>query len=178
MLDSAVVLLRERGAGRVSVDAVLAHSGAPRGSVYHHFPGGRKELITGAVRRAGDYIVHAIDRAAESGDPQQVLDMFVRFWTRTLRESDFRAGCPVLAVAIDGDEDVPEAAALVREIFAAWHDRLTRLLAGNGVDDERARRLATLTVAAIEGAIALCRAQKSETPLQDVAAELRPLLAI
>ena len=63
MLDSAVLLLRERGAAGVTVDAVLAHSGAPRGSVYHHFPGGRNELILGALRQAGDYIAVIVDES-------------------------------------------------------------------------------------------------------------------
>lgn len=40
MLGSAVEVLRERGAAGVTIDEVLARSGAPRGSVYHHFPAG------------------------------------------------------------------------------------------------------------------------------------------
>ena len=53
MLDSTALLLRERGVGGVTVDAVLAHSGAPRGSVYHHFPGGRNQLLLEALEASG-----------------------------------------------------------------------------------------------------------------------------
>lgn len=45
MIESTIALLRERGAAGMTIDAVLEHSGAPRGSVYHHFPGGRRELL-------------------------------------------------------------------------------------------------------------------------------------
>ena len=77
MLDSAVLLLRERGAAGVTVDAVLAHSGAPRGSVYHHFPGGRNEMVLGAVRQAGDYIGAMVNDSAAEGDARQMMDRLV-----------------------------------------------------------------------------------------------------
>src|ERR687885_2805387 len=93
MLDSAVLLLRERGAAGVTVDAVLAHSGAPRGSVYHHFPGGRNEMVLGAVRQAGDYITAMVDESAATGDIRQTVDRFVAFWKRALTKTDYRAGC-------------------------------------------------------------------------------------
>lgn len=172
MLDSAVEVLRERGASAVTVDAVLARSGAPRGSVYHHFPGGRTELILAALGQAGDFITARIDATVQSGDPVQALDAFVRFWKKTLIATDYLAGCPVVAVSIDAHQDPPEAALLAREIFVRWHSKLRDLLIGRGVEAARAARLATLMVAAIEGAVILCRAQRDPTPLDDVLTEL------
>jgi TetR/AcrR family transcriptional regulator, lmrAB and yxaGH operons repressor len=176
MLDSAVLLLRERGAAGVTVDAVLAHSGAPRGSVYHHFPGGRNEMILGAIRQAGDYIAAMVDDAAAHGDPQQAVRQFVRFWKRALTRTDYRAGCPLVAVAVDARGEIPDADELVREIFARWRDSLSELLAVNGFPAERGRRLATLIVSSIEGAIILCRAHRDLGPLDDVLTEIEPLL--
>jgi len=177
MLNSAVVLLRERGAAGVSIDAVLAHSGAPRGSVYHHFPGGRAELIISAARLAGDYISGLLDTAIGSGDAARTVTKFSEFWKRSLHDSDFRAGCPVVALAVDSRDTLPEAAALVNEIFLTWQEKLTELLASDGRDRERAGRQATLIVAAIEGAIVLARAQRSDEPLNRVADELLALIA-
>lgn len=176
MLDSAVLLLRERGAPGVTVDAVLAHSGAPRGSVYHHFPGGRNELIIGALRQAGDYITAIVAESVAEGDAQRMVGRFIRFWKRALTATDYRAGCPLVAVAIDSREHIPEAADLVREIFVRWQASLSDLLVANGFPAERAPRLANLIVSAIEGAIILSRAHRDLTPLDDVLAEITPLL--
>jgi len=176
MVDSAVLLLRERGVAGVTVDAVLARSGAPRGSVYHHFPGGRSELIVEAVRRAGDYIATMVDDAAADGDARQALLRLVGFWKRTLVDSEFRAGCPVVAVAVDIRESPPEAADLVREIFLRWQGKLAALLAAEGFPAERAQRLGTLVIAAIEGAVVLCRARGDLDPLDDILAEMAPLM--
>ncbi|MFD5831760.1 TetR/AcrR family transcriptional regulator [Lentzea sp. NPDC060358] len=176
MLDSAVLLLRERGAAGVTVDAVLAHSGAPRGSVYHHFPGGRSEMVLGAVRQAGDHIAAVVSESAAEGDVALMVQRLVAFWKRALTKTGFRAGCPVAAMALDGRDLVPEAGDVVREIFARWHDSIAEALRDNGFDAPRAERLATVVVSVIEGAIILCRARRDLAPLDDVLVEIAPLL--
>jgi len=100
----------------------------------------------------------------------------VRFWKRLLVGSDFRAGCGVLAVVVDSRPDVPEAVEGARIIFGRWHEGITDLLVASGYAAPRAARLATLMVAAIEGAIVLCRARGDVAPLDDVAAEIDLLL--
>src|SRR5215472_13512619 len=88
MLVSAAEVMRERGAAGVTIDEVLARSGAPRGSVYYHFPEGRNQILAEALRWAGDTIADSIDAAAERGALPLVRG-FTQFWERTLQESDF-----------------------------------------------------------------------------------------
>ena len=176
MLDSTVALMQQRGANAVTVDAVLAHSGAPRGSVYHHFPGGRDEMILAAVARAGDNISAMLERSVAQGDAADAVTAFIGFWKKALRESDYSAGCPVMAMAVDARSDIPAAMQTVRAIFDRWLKDLQRTLVAEGRSRAEARRLATITVAAIEGALILARSAGSVQPLDDVATELRILL--
>ena len=78
MLISAAEVMRERGAAGVTIDEVLARSGAPRGSVYYHFPGGRNQLLTEALQFAGEAITGLIDEAAQKGGMHLVRE-FVEF---------------------------------------------------------------------------------------------------
>lgn len=175
MLDSAATLMRERGASGTSIDDVLSHSGAPRGSVYHHFPGGRTQIMEEAVDRAGASIGTII---ADAGDatPLQTIDAFLAAWRANLQASDFRAGCPVLAVAIEAGNDTAELTDAAARAFGSWRDALSELLRRNQVPAAQARRLATMIVASIEGAVALCRVERDLQPLDDVGRELRALL--
>ncbi len=176
MIDGAIDSLRVHGASATSVDRVLAATGAPRGSVYHHFPGGRTELITDALSTAGDLMSAYIERLTSDDEPTAALDRFAAMWRHTLLDSDFRAGCPIFAVAVETNDETPEFARLAAEVFDRWQQALTGMLTRHAVPAERAARLATLTVAAFEGAIALCRVHRDITPLDDAVDGLRELM--
>src|SRR5438270_12702315 len=100
MVSSAAELMGSRGMSGTSFTDVLEHSGAPRGSIYHHFPGGKAELIVEATRYAGDFIAAGMAAAQESGDPVAALHAFTAWWRGVLTESRFEAGCPVVAATL------------------------------------------------------------------------------
>jgi TetR/AcrR family transcriptional regulator, lmrAB and yxaGH operons repressor len=91
MLVSAAEVLRERGAAGVTIDEVLARSGAPRGSVYYHFPDGRNQILTEALQYAGEAITEVIDEAVQKGG-LYLVRQFVAFWEDLLVESGLRSG--------------------------------------------------------------------------------------
>lgn len=170
MVLSAVEVLRERAADGVTLDAILARSGASRGSIYHHFPDGRRQIVEEAVRFAGDAIARLLDRVERDGFAE-VLSKFHVFWTDLLVESDYNAGCPVVSVAVSSGGDAG-LAAQAQEIFTRWHASLRDALITDGLNPAAAGRLATMTIASVEGAVVMCRAQRSVEPLDDTVAEL------
>jgi AcrR family transcriptional regulator len=175
MLSTAAEVLREKGAAGVTIDEVLARSGAPRGSVYHHFPHGRSQLLTEALRYAGESITALIDEAATEGCVSLVRQ-FVAFWERTLAESDFAAGCPVVAAAIGSAEDDPALTSIAGDIFDRWRSALTRAFVADGFDDADAGSLAVTCIASLEGAVVLCRATRTADPLREVAKQVEFLI--
>ncbi|MCW2652525.1 MAG: transcriptional regulator [Mycobacterium sp.] len=175
MLASAVEVLRERGAAGVTIDEVLARSRAPRGSVYHHFPGGRNQILIEALQYAGESMTSAIDNAASDG-PMALLHQFTDMWEDVLRDSDFTAGCPVVAAAISTADEDPQLSADAAEIFDRWRTALTRSFEADGFGTEDAAALAITTIAAIEGAVVLCRSLRSAGPLREVTDQLEFLI--
>lgn len=175
MLGSAVEVLRERGAAGVTIDEVLTRSGAPRGSVYHHFPGGRRQILTEALQFAANTIGGII--GAESSDSAwDLVHRFIEFWERVLTGSDFTAGCPVVAVAIAAPDEEPELAAAAAAIFDRWRAALTAAFTADGFDESDASSLAVMCIATLEGAVVLCRSSRSVDPLHDVARQLEFLI--
>jgi AcrR family transcriptional regulator len=171
MITSAAVLFREYGYAATGFRDVIEHSGAPRGSIYHHFPGGKAELAESTVRYAADVIAARIEAAVADDDPVEAVRAFAAGWRRRLERSDFRAGCPVVAVAVEAhDSPVPGAAAA--EAFERWEQQLARALRRGGVARARAPRMAALIISAIEGAVVQCRVARSTQPLDDVTREL------
>ena len=176
MIASAAELFREQGYSATGFRDVVEHSGAPRGSIYHHFPGGKAQLAQEVVQLASDVTARRIERAAADGDPQAMLDAFADGWRRQLERSDFRAGRPVVAVAVAADA-TPAGAAAAAAAFERWETLFAQTLRRSGIPRARAGRIATLTVAAMEGAVIQCRAARSVTPLAEVRRELGALVS-
>jgi AcrR family transcriptional regulator len=177
MVRSAVHLFRERGYTGTGFRDVIGHSGAPRGSIYHHFPGGKVQLAEEAIRYAGDYLGAGLEAAARDNDPVGALHVFVGWWRRILEKSDFRAGCPIVAITVESHEDAPQLSVAAAAAFDRWQRTLAGGLTEAGVPEARSARLATLIVAAVEGATILCRARHETGPLDDVVAELELLIS-
>lgn len=174
MIRSAVRLLRERGYSGTGFREVVKHSGAPRGSIYHHFPGGKAQLGVEAVGEFGTFVRDLITAvaAAYPGDPVAALRAFVGAWKHVVVAEDYRAGCPVVAVGIEAHEDAPRLTAAVMTAFDQWRAAMADLLTDAGVPAGRARTMATTAIAAVEGAVVMSRARRDTTPLDEVATEL------
>jgi AcrR family transcriptional regulator len=178
MVVSAALLIRERGARATAISDVLEHSGAPRGSAYHYFPGGRTQLLCEAVDFAGEYVAAVI---AGADDGLQLVDTLIDQYRRQLVDTDFRAGCPIVAVSVEAGEqqDAERMAPVVARAAAAfdrWNDLIAARLIADGIPRERASELAVLATTALEGAIVLARVRRDLMPLDVVHRQLRELL--
>jgi TetR/AcrR family transcriptional regulator, lmrAB and yxaGH operons repressor len=175
MLISAAEVMRERGAAGVTIDEVLARSGAPRGSVYHHFPDGRNQILAEALQYSGNSITAMIDDAAGWG-ARALLGEFVDFWQRLLTDADFTAGCPVVAAAIGSNDDDPKLSVEAGVILGRWCTALTGAFVNDGFADDDAASLAVMAIAALEGAIVLSRSTRCVRPLSQVGEQLEFLI--
>lgn len=131
-LLAAAELLQERGYYGTGLNEILARSGAPRGSLYHHFPGGKDELTIAALRTAGERLSASLAAGLESAaDLAAGLRAFFDYFRNELRASEFRKGCPIAAVAQEVGGDHPEILAACGAIYADWEHQLTRLFSPN-----------------------------------------------
>jgi len=177
MVISTALLIRERGAHSTAISDILEHSGAPRGSAYHYFPRGRTQLLCEAVDYAAEYTAARISGAATGLD---VLDAVVSEFRKQLTKSDYRAGCPVVAVAVEaGDPTEGDNGAVLERAGAAfvrWTESIAGRLADDGISPDRARELAVFLTSAVEGAIVVARATRDVEPLDSAHRQLRALL--
>lgn len=175
LLNGARKLLAEKGYAGMELRDVAERGKAPRGSIYHHFPGGKAQLVEEATAFGGEFIAGGWAAALQGDDPTAVVDAFLAFFVPVLEESDYTAGCPVVAGGLEGQR-TPAARDAAGAAFKHWEQLLAESLERRGVAEQRARSVATTSVAAMEGAIILARAQRSSGPLERVASELRVLI--
>ena len=195
MIRSAVALLARDGLQATGMRDVADHAHAPRGSIQHHFPGGKEQLTLEALAWIGATVRTELDDSltsdieignhhplpdAESAGSRGstrsrlVLDRFVEMWRDGLVRTQVTSGCSVAAVVQDSDNSA--LLARTEEVFASWREPFHRALLADGLEDARARAVATTVIAALEGAVILSRAQRDITPLEQTAAVLRDMV--
>lgn len=173
MIAHAADLIGRDGVPGTSIGDVLAASKAPRGSIYHHFPGGKSELMTEAVRFAGEFVSARI-ADTRAGSAADAVFAIGDVWRKMLVNTDFQRGCPVLAGGLARRSE-PATADEADAIFRRWRHQISARLVYEGVDDARADSLATLVISGIEGAVGVSLTQRSVEPLDSVITELARL---
>jgi TetR/AcrR family transcriptional repressor of lmrAB and yxaGH operons len=176
MVESAAALIGSQGLNATSFSEVLADSGAPRGSIYFHFPGGKRELAVDAIRWTSQQVT-AHTRASSADSAAEVLQHFVALFQHVVGATDGAAGCAVAGVTIDVPASDDELLTVAREAFHSWVTLLAEQLVSVGMAPDRANGVAVIAVASVEGALILCRAEGGGAPLDAVAEQLQLLVA-
>ena len=177
VIEAAAAMLAQHGLRGISIREVSKFANAPLGSTYHHFPGGKDQIVTEAIRWAGAQASEQLQRCLQA-DGGQGLGVFVSRWRERLMQSHFRAGCPIVAAAIEAqhEEDGESIKAAVAQVFGHWQQMIADHLMAQGHAEASASTSALGIIASIEGAIVLCRAHQSSEPLDAVLACLPRLM--
>src|SRR6266536_2759108 len=151
MLHAAAELFRQRGYHATTFADVVRESGAPRGSTYFHFPGGKQELAREAIARAGDEL-------------QELVRALAQILASRLERSGYQSGCPIATMVLELAPRDEQFSADFDSVFARWRAALVTRFEPLGIAPDRAAVLADLTISAFEGALVLSRAARSIQP--------------
>lgn len=169
IIASARTLLRRQGYHGTGLAQIIEHSGAPRGSVYFLFPGGKEQVAVESVNDWAAEVAGLIRRTrAESDTAREWVRAMADHFAAELRESGYTEGLPVTMITLDS---VPGSSGLTtacRSAYDAWLGALTEGLTGYGIADAEAAGVAKLMLSGLEGAVVLCRVYESTEPLEDV----------
>jgi TetR/AcrR family transcriptional regulator, lmrAB and yxaGH operons repressor len=166
ILDAGAGLFRRQGYEGTALKEIVDEGGAPWGSLYHFFPGGKEELAVLALRRSGERYRRLIELVFEgAGDPALALRQFFELSAQALTASDYADGCPVATVALEAANTSKPLRAVCADAFDSWIVTLARALREAGIEPNTAARLALFGLATFEGAITLSRTQRSIQPL-------------
>jgi TetR/AcrR family transcriptional regulator, lmrAB and yxaGH operons repressor len=154
MVLTAARWLPQRGMAAVNLIEVARSVQAPRGSIYHYFPGGRDQLLKEALELANQSGLRMIEKvAAQSPTPQALVEGIFASSVRWLN-SDFSGGCPIGAAAVSAETESDEFRQTIQACFKQWEDVLTKALRSKGVSSPtKARELAQCILLAFEGAM-------------------------
>ncbi|MBZ9744528.1 TetR/AcrR family transcriptional regulator [Mesorhizobium sp. CO1-1-7] len=177
MIEATALLLRRRGYYGTSLNDILSASGAPRGSLYFHFPGGKDQLVVEVTRASVAEVSERLGEAlAAERDPAVAVHHIYQSVGRMLEDNEFSLGCPVAPVVLDSPGDVPDLVELCRSAFEQWIGLLREAFVRAGVPERRAQALALLVESSLEGLMVIARATRDRSSLNAVADEVAVLI--
>jgi AcrR family transcriptional regulator len=175
LLDGARRLLAEKGYAGMELRDVASRGKAPRGSIYHHFPGGKRQLAAEAAALEGAEIKSLIERSLEEHGVRGTLARFGEIFRRRVVDHPERIGCPVAAAALARPED-PALASAATAAFQSWEEPIAAALVEEGVPRQDATTFAGLVVSTVEGALIRARAAGDQAPLDSAIGGLETAL--
>lgn len=178
MLSAASELFRERGYEGVGVAELLTKSGSPRGSLYFHFPGGKEQIGAEVVERVGIGVAGRFRDLADSPvDLSTFIERVFKTTARECKDRDYKASCPMAAIAAGVSSDNPKLQAAIREAFASWEREVAAAAETRGMTKKDAEAFASSFVTIMEGAFVVSKAQGNSTAHVNASRAMQALAA-
>ncbi|HYZ66931.1 MAG TPA: helix-turn-helix domain-containing protein [Mycobacterium sp.] len=175
ILTAAAELMRRKGYGAVGMKDIAEASGAPIGSLYHHFRGGKVQIAREALINAGAayalLIPSIVDAYTDLGD---AVDAVFTQAADDMAGTGFANMCPVASVAAEVADTIEELRETSAAVFQGWVDGGGAYFVSRGLDEARARQVTLALICALEGAFVLGRTLRSAEPLLAAGRALAP----
>jgi AcrR family transcriptional regulator len=175
ILTAAAELMRHKGYGAVGMKDIAAASGAPIGSLYHHFRRGKVQIAGEALTNAGAAYALLIPSIVDGyTDLGEAIEGVFTQAADDMSGTGFANMCPVASVAAEVTDTVDELRQTSAAVFERWIDGGTAYFATRGLDEQRARDVTLALIGALEGAFVLARTLRSTEPLLAAGRALAP----
>lgn len=176
LVESAASLIRRQGFSATGLKQILQESGASRGSLYFHFPGGKEDLVVEALRVATHRWRQDLQELlVQYDDPAECLKAACAVMGELLQNSGWHKGCPVATITLEMATTNDEVREICAEHFRLWEQFLAEVFR-RAMPPELAEDWAAMALASIEGALVLSRAYQDVQPLVDVGNRLESVI--
>ena len=169
LVQTAAELFRKQGYSATGLKQIIELSGAPKGSLYYYFPGGKESLAAAAVTLAGKAASNTLLSLKESTDsPADFIAQYCTLLAKWMEVSEFRSGCPIATTVLETCPQTSSIQEAGKEVFENWISIIGQVYFANGCNEKEARAYAVTCIAALEGALILARTSSSTEPLSIV----------
>ncbi|OCH81627.1 TetR/AcrR family transcriptional regulator [Gordonia sp. UCD-TK1] len=165
ILKAAAELYRRQGMPATGIKQISAAAEAPYGSIYHHFPGGKEAISVEVIRREGLRYGAFVGAQLETTDPLTGIPTLFENAGKLLESQDYSEACSIETIALEVASTNERLRLESAEVFESWLTGLATWFGQLEITEPERRRLALITLTALEGAFVLCRTLRSIEPI-------------
>jgi len=165
ILDATAELYRRQGMPATGLKQISLAARAPFGSIYHHFPGGKEAISVEVIRREGIRYGRFVGAQLADTDPRDGIPSLFEGAGKLLESQDYSEACSIETIALEVASTNERLRQEAAEVFESWLAGLAAWFGQLDITETDSRRLAMMTLTALEGAFVLCRTLRSTEPI-------------
>tara|TARA_R110002012_G_scaffold26473_4_gene85956 strand:+ start:1370 stop:1963 length:594 start_codon:yes stop_codon:yes gene_type:complete len=167
LINTMQISLQRNGLHGTGLTELLSLAKAPKGSLYHHFPGGKEELAMAAIAQTADQLERFFSRLfSEHADPLDAVAHWIQSALRRIEASEFSLGCPLAAAALDSGPEDLDLRLAVNNAFNRVHRQFSAHISAAGYPGDYSEDLSALLFSSYEGGLIMARAAGDTLPLE------------
>ncbi len=169
IVDAAIRHFRRQGYPETRLNEIAESSGAPKGSIYYHFPNGKRSIAVAAVDEAGRRMAGTMrDIASRSASPAEFIKGFAEKLACWMVATSFGNACPMTSVLLELAPEDRDARMAGARAYERRFEVIQEVLEAAGYPDSVSRSIAVVWMSALNGALIQCRVYRSPSPLYTV----------
>ncbi|REB05550.1 TetR/AcrR family transcriptional regulator [Sporosarcina sp. BI001-red] len=169
MIETATKLFQQRGYKAVGLNELLRACETTKGALYHHFPGGKEELLIACLHSLNETLTRDIEllfncESSTEAAVRAVIGEMIKDLDRDGTIAGYTFSSIVSEMSLLSEPARDACRALYEKIQSIFHAKLLE----DGFSNNQASSVSLFLTASIEGGLLLCRAQNSSIPLKTI----------
>ncbi|EGT3616816.1 TetR/AcrR family transcriptional regulator [Clostridium perfringens] len=176
-IETSYKLFQVKGYNATGLNEILKESGAPKGSLYYHFPRGKEELALESVKLAGERIIENLLKTLNIyEDPIEGIVSNLNKMAAMVDNDKKMQDMSISLIALETYNSSEILRSACEEVFSAIENIYAERLIKHGIKEEKAKEIAITILAMTEGAINLSLTRKSGEALRIIGKQISLLI--
>ncbi|SHJ54012.1 TetR/AcrR family transcriptional regulator [Parasporobacterium paucivorans] len=173
ILEAACRLFETKGYNATGLNEILKESGAPKGSLYYHFPNGKEELALAAINLAGENIRDNIkNNFGQISNPVEAIMGNIETIAAIIDSGQKHADISISLMALEMYTKSESLRTACENVFVSLEKMYAEILVKSGMSKDLAGELGETISIMIEGGITLSLTKKKGDPLRLIAKQI------
>lgn len=175
LIKTTADVIQSKGYFGTGINKILEITKVPKGSLYHHFPKGKDDLICEAIKYSGKVELEKYSTLASGkNSAEEVFIAIIDNLVDQLLNSNFEKGCPIATVALEVSTNNEKIRTVCSDVFNLMQGRLAAFL--RLANESNAHQKAKTFLTFLEGAYILTKVHKNVAHLENMKEQIKIIL--
>ena len=177
LIKTASRLFQLQGYHATGLNQITKESGAPKGSLYYHFPDGKEQLAIESVHLTAQFVSEQIvEGLNKSSDPVKAIQYLIEGMAERFQKEGCKGGVPIASVALETALISGPLRDTCQSAYRSFQAQFTQKLVQSGFEENRAKELGIVINSMVEGAFLISFTTGNSEPLFLVAKQIPVIL--